>query len=202
MTAPTFIDVFHDSLEPEFCSSVIDRFEKDEKLHFQGTVGKGVVDLDVKVCTELAISWNKSWYDVDKIIYESVGSTLQKLTEKYPGLKFDEVEDEGYRVKRYLPNGVDRFDPHVDQGGAHNSHRQLVFIWYLNDVEEGGETYFPYHDIKIKPERGKLVTFPPFWTHLHQGLKPVSGPKYTIGGWMNFIKPPTRDRKPIIINHE
>jgi hypothetical protein len=33
--------------------------------------------------------------------------------------------------------------------------RILTFFLYLSDVEEGGETSFPYLDIAIKPKKGE-----------------------------------------------
>ena len=54
---------------------------------------------------------------------------------------------------------------------------------YLNDVEEGGETYFKYQDKKIKPEVGKTIIWPSDWTHTHKGVSPKSGFKYIATGW-------------------
>ena len=49
---------------------------------------------------------------------------------------------------------------------------------YLNDVEEGGETAFFHQNIKVKPEKGKMVIFPPYFTHMHKGMRPISNDKY------------------------
>ena len=49
---------------------------------------------------------------------------------------------------------------------------------YLNDVDEGGETAFFHQDLKIKPEKGKMVIFPPYFTHMHKGMCPISNDKY------------------------
>ena len=62
--------------------------------------------------------------------------------------------------------------------------RVLVFNFYLNDVEEGGETDFFYINDKIKPEKGKLAFFPPNWPYVHKGNIPLSGNKYIITGWL------------------
>ena len=44
--------------------------------------------------------------------------------------------------------------------------RQVIFIWYLSDVDEGGETEF-WSNYHIKPETGKLLLFPAHWTFPH-----------------------------------
>ena len=48
----------------------------------------------------------------------------------------------------------------------------------LNTVEDGGETFFEYQDVAIKPERGKIVIFPTDWTYLHGGKVPYSSDKW------------------------
>lgn len=47
-------------------------------------------------------------------------------------------------------------------------HRILLFMFYLNDVDEGGETEFYYQDVSIKPRKGTMVIAPAYFTHTHQ----------------------------------
>ncbi len=54
-----------------------------------------------------------------------------------------------------------------------NSYRAITYLWYLNDVEEGGETAF-FGDYKIKPKMGKLIFFPASWCYPHTGKMPLS----------------------------
>ena len=76
--------------------------------------------------------------------------------------------------------------------GNHDSARRfLVYFWYLNDVEVGGETAFQWNSASetnsvIKPVAGRLLMFPHMWTYPHAGLKPISGPKYIIGGYLHY----------------
>ena len=55
--------------------------------------------------------------------------------------------------------------------------RVLLFMFYLNDVEEGGETEFYYQNRKIAPKKGSMVVAPGYFTHTHRGNKPVSNDK-------------------------
>jgi prolyl 4-hydroxylase len=68
--------------------------------------------------------------------------------------------------------------------------RTWTTMIYLNDVEEGGETYFKRLNRKFKPKEGTVV----FWSNLHQNgkvnpktlheaLPPISGNKYVITKW-------------------
>ena len=63
----------------------------------------------------------------------------------------------------------------------------MVAIWYLNDViGPGGETEFLHQNVKIKPEAGKLILFPPFWTHEHRVVTLKKDIKYIATTWIVF----------------
>ena len=72
-------------------------------------------------------------------------------------------------------------DPHQD-----SLHRTLLWMFYLNDVEEGGETEFYYQKLKSKPRQGTLVIAPASFTHSHRGNMPVSNNKYIFTSWILF----------------
>jgi predicted 2-oxoglutarate/Fe(II)-dependent dioxygenase YbiX len=75
----------------------------------------------------------------------------------------------------------------VDGGPGVFSQRQLVAVWYLNDVQgPGGETEFAHQEVKVTPKEGRLVLFPPFWTHLHRGATVERGVKYIATTWICF----------------
>ena len=57
---------------------------------------------------------------------------------------------------------------------------------YLSDVEEGGETNLPRQNIKSKPKAGRLLMFPPYWTHPHQGEKVIKGTKYILMTYLHM----------------
>ena len=71
---------------------------------------------------------------------------------------------------------------------GHNDalHRMLLFMFYLNDVEEGGETDFFYQKRSVTPKAGRMVIAPAYFTHTHRGNMPVSNDKYILTSWMLF----------------
>lgn len=71
---------------------------------------------------------------------------------------------------------------------GHNEalHRVVLYMFYLNDVEEGGETEFYYQQRKISPKKGTMVIAPAGFTHSHRGNKPVSNDKYIATSWIMF----------------
>lgn len=65
-------------------------------------------------------------------------------------------------------------------------HRILLFMFYLNDVEEGGETDFYYQEVSVKPKAGRMVIAPAYFTHTHRGNIPISDDKYILTSWVLF----------------
>jgi len=70
------------------------------------------------------------------------------------------------------------------KGSVEALHRTLLFMFYLNDVEEGGETEFYYQNERIKPRAGSMVVAPAYFTHTHRGLVPKSSDKYILTSWV------------------
>lgn len=72
--------------------------------------------------------------------------------------------------------------PHDPQNES--LHRVLLWMYYLNDVSEGGGTSFYYQDKTISPKQGTLVIAPAGFTHTHRGEVPVSNDKYILTSWI------------------
>ena len=70
-----------------------------------------------------------------------------------------------------------------ENSGLEHSNRCLVWMIYLNDDYEGGETEYLYYKKRIKPEKGKLLIWPAGMTHCHRGGLVLSGTKYIATGW-------------------
>ena len=65
-------------------------------------------------------------------------------------------------------------------------HRVLLWQFYLNDVEDGGETEFLYQGRKVEARKGRLVIAPAGFTHTHKGHVSRSGDKYIATSWILF----------------
>ena len=173
------------ALPSKTCDQIIKRFEEATEEQYPGRIGQQAdEDNSIKRSTDLVVSGKEHWRDVDRLLFRSLGEAIMEFREAYPFFK-GPFKDMGYGIQRTDPGEF--YHWHID-GGSHDfSHRQLVAIWYLNDVEgPGGETEFLFQNVKIKPERGKLVLFPPFWTHEHRGATLEAGVKYIATTWVVF----------------
>jgi hypothetical protein len=179
------------SLSHEFCDLIINKFDSDDRIH-PGTVGVGIVEESYKKTTDLNISTNIGWENEDSKLFEILIKEIEEYSKYLKSV--DEhliyeiynsiITDSGYNVQRYEndPESPGFYDWHNDFFIDNNGVRVLTFMWYLNDVEIGGETEF-MNNLKIKPERGKLVIFPASWQFLHRALVPVSNKKWICTGW-------------------
>ncbi|MFT4993159.1 MAG: hypothetical protein ACI965_000177 [Paraglaciecola sp.] len=71
-------------------------------------------------------------------------------------------------------------------GNTDPLHRIMLFMFYLNDVDDGGETEFYYQNMQVKPKAGRMVIAPAYFTHTHRGNVPVSNDKYILTSWVLF----------------
>ena len=181
----SFIFEIPNVLPAQFCEDAIKRFEASADEQYQGRIGQGAAeDQDIKRSTDLVVSGKEHWRDVDTFLFKTLGTVLRDFKQRYPFFQ-GPFKDMGYGIQKTLPGEF--YHWHIDGGSHEFSQRQLVVIWYLNDVEgPGGETEFLTQQVKIKPEQGKMLLFPPFWTHEHRGVTLEKGVKYLATTWVVF----------------
>lgn len=75
---------------------------------------------------------------------------------------------------------------HFERAGPCSTTRMLVWMMYLNECKDGGETAFLYQKYKMKPEKGLLLFWPSDFTHTHRGLPSFKTEKKIITGWYVF----------------
>lgn len=109
-------------------------------------------------------------------LYSVKYSGLGALEPYVPGLKIQiTAPGEGYHIW------------HSEQGPGEASSRCAVFMIYLNDIDEGGETEFLYQRRRIKAEAGTVVIWPAGYTHQHRGNSVISDQEKYVGtGWFKI----------------
>jgi hypothetical protein len=177
------IKVYDDVLEPEICEKLIEKFEKLSDKHER-------IDNDRKPnFTQFNLTANIGGDEE----LDSLHKYLVKKTFAYKKEYYSFIDErcfpkehafEQFRLKKYENDGNDAFDCHVDVKEYSTARRYLAFLWYLNDVEEGGETVFK--ELTIKPQVGKLLIFPPLWMYPHTGKPPISNKKYIMSTYLHY----------------
>lgn len=90
--------------------------------------------------------------------------------------------EQGTNIQYYPPKEGGFFKYHCERGSTEDMSRQVVFMTYLNDIEEGGETEFLFQKVKVKPKKGLTLLWPSDFTHKHRGL-PCNFEKWIVTGW-------------------
>ena len=193
-----YVKVYDNALDPNFCNELVAEFEQD--LIHQMSTGQD----DPVVVTKKNEKLYKKFTEIDFTIVpywrEKYGARLRSEIAEYVKLYFNDLGYpnhlrpgkfgyEGFRIKRYLPDTNERIDEHIDAGNLGFCKRFLSMFWYLNDVEEGGETHFTDLNYYVKPKAGSLLIFPPMWMFPHAGTPVVSGPKYLLHSYLHFALP-------------
>lgn len=182
----SFIYEIENALPADVCREMIRRFEAKKDQHYLGRIGQAEIEAaTVKKSTDLRVSGRPDWRDIDKTLTNSLARAFNEFGRMFPYFAANSFKDMGYNMQRTEPGEF--YHWHVDGGPGAFSQRQLVAIWYLNDVPgPGGETQFLHQDVKIQPKEGKLILFPPFWTHDHRGVTLEQGIKYIATTWICF----------------
>lgn len=177
------IMVYEDALEPEICDLLVnqiyesipkyERIENNYKPNF----------------TQLNLTENCEFNETTKTVHNHLIKKAFEYRNKYYEMVDKRVFPEShafeqFRIKKYNPGGEDMFDTHVDVQDYASARRFLSYLWYLNDVDEGGKTIFT--GLTIEPKKGKLVIFPPLWMFPHRGEPPMSGPKYILTTYLHY----------------
>lgn len=179
-----FIQVHENVLTPDQCSLLTTTFESSE-------LKEKVSNNGAPNFTQYNLTSNLSTHNEQiKMLHNDLIRIVYKYRDEY--YKFVDMRCfpekhafEQFRIKKYLNDGNDRFDTHVDVSTYESARRFLSFFWYLNDVETGGETIF--QDLTIVPKTGTMVVFPPLWMFPHRGNPPISGDKYLLSTYLHYV---------------
>jgi hypothetical protein len=177
------IHIYDDVLDFTTCDALIQLFESNSDKHER-------VELDKKPnFTQFNLTANCEQTEQIKNIHNLVISKVFEYKKKY--YEFVDYRCfptshafEQFRIKKYMNDGNDMFDTHVDVTDHESSRRFLSFVWYLNDVNVGGETVFS--DLQIQPKTGRMVVFPPLWLFPHRGNRPISNEKYILSTYLHY----------------
>jgi len=178
-----FIHIHDDVLDSNICQSLIDIFEKNSDKH-ERIENEGKPNF-----TQYNLTENHQQSEDVQSIHQHLISKVFEYKRKYyeyVDARCFPVEHnfEQFRIKKYQKNANDLFDTHVDVMDYATSRRFLSFFWYLNDVDQGGETVFD--DLIIQPKTGRMVVFPPLWMFPHKGCIPISNEKYLLSTYLHY----------------
>lgn len=177
-------------IDESVCDQLVD-YHKNSKDKFAGQVGHtnlygSAVNTKIKDSVDVIAR--------DKILNVAYFNCLETCLSDYKS-QYEHCDFEKHGVIENVH--IQYYEP--PNGGFHKFHfernsikppviyRHLVFMTYLNTVNDGGETEFFYQKLKIKPVKGLTLIWPAEWTHTHRGNPSPKEHKYIITGWISHV---------------
>lgn len=109
-------------------------------------------------------------------VYKETSSAIKGCLAHYQSIYNINMEYmEAINYVRYGPG--QHFAIHCDDGFSYNC--TVSSIAYLNDDYSGGELWFPFFDLAIKPSAGDVILFPSTFIYAHAAMPVHDGTKYS-----------------------
>ena len=131
-------------------------------------------------------------------IEESENAIVARVEKRISSVMNIPIEHgEGLQILQYTPG--QEYKAHYDffssTSKAASNNRISTLVMYLNDVDEGGETFFPKLNFSVTPKKGMAVYFEYFYSDqtlneltLHGGAPVITGEKWVATQWMRKQK--------------
>ncbi len=168
-------------LSPELCEHLISRF--DAAAH----------DTTYAMFDQVELGSSGAWEEESALLTVAVKKAAAHYSDKFDPHHIMPTNRliEAFRMKRYEPN-TQRFPLHGDASSIASCSRYLAFLFYLNDSDAGTRFYGARgtEPFTLEAKRGNLLVFPPMWMFPHEGLMPVTRPKYILSTYFHFAPEP------------
>lgn len=184
------------ALSPELCQAFIDTFETSDEKQPGVLYGPDGHSSNLgKKSTDITFHPGYLQHDTWGPLLNQLIPIVEKGKEDYITRNITAMQkmdpfriDSQFNIQRYLPEeGFTGW--HCERAGLKHSNRILVWMVYLNDLTDRGETEFFYQHHFEEPKQGKLVIWPSDWMYLHRGVPSLTQTKYILTGWFTHFKP-------------
>ncbi len=193
--AQTFIGGWY--ISEEICDEVLNFYHDNKSLHKPGVIGSDIlnengevidrpyIDAEAKKCTQLRVLKNAQEVNLYNIHLQAILDSYKQKYEWVDRVNYYKIVED-MSIQHYKP-GEGFYGWHMENTGhGFSNNRHLVFMTYLNDVENAGTEFFYFPDLKIQARKGLTLIWPAGWTHTHRGVVSNVDEKYIITGWYSF----------------
>ena len=195
-----FIETFDDALTTKDCDYIIDWMNQDgiclpNKKEHKGEIFKDSSEISIDALgllshqfpEHIAKNQEDNCLNVNNIITSNLIKCIHKYVSMHPQLKLINPWNyiPTYNLQKYIPN-QGYYATHCENACRYTADRILVWMFYLNTVNDGG-TYFDNYDYTMDAVKGRCVIWPSYWTHHHRGIVSKTKTKYIATGWIGYI---------------
>jgi 2OG-Fe(II) oxygenase superfamily len=192
-TYDNFVGIYDNYFSAEYCDNLIEYFEWCKKHNRTWTRTENEIYKSDESTTLNPTNMNSIEFTKDNLhnLFDEFNDVFWNQCYRQYYTKFGTLQAYSghtvysYKIQKTLP-GEGYHIWHCEDAQIAFSRRIGVYMLYLNDVEEGGETEFLYLNKRISPAKGRLLIWPPNFPWTHRGNPPLSGTKYVMTGWIEF----------------
>jgi hypothetical protein len=187
------IAVFENALPSKSCQDLIAYFEKRNELgmtytrqqmndnpsHIKSDTTLFITETAEELTAALPLLKPviENLWKCFEIYAQKYGVLVEQQPYSCPGMRLQKTKpQEGYHIW------------HSEKANIASSRRIMGVSYFLNTVEQGGETEFLYQSLRVPAVEGTLIVFPASFTHTHRGNPPLSGDKYLLTSWIEYAK--------------
>jgi prolyl 4-hydroxylase len=192
-----FIGCIDNFLSPEECEILINLGKTNPVTsQIYNEVGGTITDTGIRDSTTTYFgdleNNDSNIEDLINVIYSRVSKAIgidKSQFEKFQITSYStnshfNIHYDFFIAKEHNPLYTEKVQKLLSKGGGN---RISTVVLYLNEPEEGGETYFPWPQISVKPKQGKLLHFKYNYDDpmdniksIHASIPVVSGIKWII----------------------
>ena len=180
-----FIGTYEHALDFELCDDIISTFD-----YYHDTGSVYTEDDQFNNSNAGRFDWAIDLYEMSghmksnpqQKVNDLLSACLKEYTQVFGHMKEVSLYSITQKIQK-TPAGGGYHVWHDEASSLQHSGRSLVWMIYLNDNFEGGETEFLYYKRRIKPSRGTVLIWPAGMTHCHRGGLVLKGMKYVATGW-------------------
>ena len=182
--------VWGDYIDHDVCDLVTDFYNRqnilpyiDGQLQLEGEIK---VDPTYKDSKDLHVPFQIAAMHLEPYVMALQG-VLNKYIDRFPFCEMSNFRILEPMSIQWYPVGGGFKIWHTERSCCHhnNVYRHLVFMTYLNDVEDGGTEWY-HQDLYVPAKKGYTVIWPSDWTHHHRGRVSETSEKMICTGWFSF----------------
>lgn len=187
-----FIAIWPNFIPKPFCEKLIEygdsvldeKISVDNESHFEMMNGQDMYGTTQRR-KDKSFMLNYASYSFTYQLNQFLKSCMMHYMYEYSQLRDVALVSIDSKFQRTPPGGGYHIW-HYENSAVWMAQREVTWMVYLNDIEEGGETEFQYQKRRIKPTQGTVVIFPAGMTHVHRGNMVLGDRnKYIVTGWYN-----------------
>ena len=179
--ASTFVMPF-EMKDTDICDDIIKYYENDVYYKHKGySVGEG----EGKKSTDVNVFYTCNHPAI--IEYKNMIADFVRTYFEWYNIDMSALEmGDAFNIQHYKP-GEGFSVEHYERTSSMYYERVLVFMTYLNTVEDGGGTHFRFQNLTTKAKKGLTLLWPSEFTHIHNGIISPTEHKYISTGWFSFV---------------